>query len=386
MAGGAPRGPFSRRIARRAARGALLFLAGLLLSAVTRPTAGEETEPKGNGFLGGLRGALSLKSSEDLWNSAREMKSASGAVPLMENLLSREKEPEPAARAGLWLGHYYYGGGRTRDALGYFEEALRIAEDPATRAEAAFWTTQCRGLLDLIEPQATSLPVAEAFPSTPALLTAVAHGDALVRRGDPLGALRSYLTLEGEARRLGCLGPLYYRVALVIAAASSAGGRGELARWDTVESWEPRVACAPERALVASLRFEKSSVVPHLTAHARGEASPASRFAEGQADSLVAEPIPSGRAPADALGETAGQTGGDYVIQIGAYRDEGRARSEVERLTARGLAVRLERGVDRDGAQVFRIRLGRERTREDAERMARRLLGDVPYEIFRVRP
>ena len=74
------------------------------------------------------------------------------------------------------------------------------------------------------------------------------------------------------------------------------------------------------------------------------------------------------------------------MIQLGAYGNRDRAREEMERLTSRGLSVRLERGVDASGDRVFRIRLGAASSRAQAEALAGRVLDGLPYQLVPVEP
>jgi cell division septation protein DedD len=246
---------------------------------------------------------------------------------------------------------------------------------------------------------------------------AMMRGDSLVRGGRPLDALRVYLALEGEARRLECLSLLYYRVGLIVGAATaSGGGRNGLLDWETLSTWEPVVASSPERALVAKLRRGPSSravqdrasetpfaepVVdarPTAVSPAGPGEFPDSLF-PSQGTSLSETPVSSeapGGAETSGTLETAGRTrSGDsfrserssvYVLQLGAFRDRDGARRAMERFTSRGLSVRLEEKTEAKGERLHLIWLGRCESREEARALAERVLDGIDYEIVMGRP
>ncbi len=199
------------------------------------------------GLFEEIKSRLSGRSAEQIWDEASRMPSAMAAVPLMEALAKRTGEPEYSGRAALWLGHFYYGAGQIEDALTWFEQAEEQKGDKPT-AEPAFWAAQCRNLLG--RPNEAAAESAEQ--GTDGVLAAVAEHDGELRTGELAAALDGYLSLEGAARRAGCLGPLLYRIGLV---ASTAAGRnvGRRIDWDLVKGWEPGAAASPERGLVAAM-------------------------------------------------------------------------------------------------------------------------------------
>lgn len=85
----------------------------------------------------------------------------------------------------------------------------------------------------------------------------------------------------------------------------------------------------------------------------------------------AAEPIPAAAA------------GGDYVVQLGSYRDAGNARALDEALSADGLPAYLEQA-EANGQAVTRLRLGPFASRGDAEAAAirvRQLRPDLPAQV-----
>ncbi len=199
----------------------------------------------GTGILREIQGRLQQAPGVEVWEEARRLPSAEDAAPLMAHLAGRAQDPLYAARAALWLGHYHYGAGQIEAALQYFKRAGAVDDSPAVRPEAAFWTAQCRNLLGLA---AEATQVDPAAVDQPGLFTRLAELDGRLRLGDLDGALRGYLSLEGVARRVRCLAPLYYRLGLVL---QSGGGRGSVDASIT-RGWASSVSGSAERALVAA--------------------------------------------------------------------------------------------------------------------------------------
>jgi cell division septation protein DedD len=74
-----------------------------------------------------------------------------------------------------------------------------------------------------------------------------------------------------------------------------------------------------------------------------------------------------------------------YSVQLGAFRDRERARQEMERLVGRDLSVRLDRE-ESDGTLLYKIRLGRCASKEEAEDLARRLCRGLTWQVVRISP
>lgn len=346
------------------------------------------------GILGDLRARMTSGSPLDTWERARSLASAAQAATLMKELVTQTRDPDVSALAALWLGHYSYGGGRLREAHAYFERATQAGPEE-TRAEARFWIAHCGNLLATSQPQPSALPVVEPMEHVSEVLAGLAAGDAAIRMGDPRDAVRRYLALEGEARRLHCLAPLYYRVALVVSATEASGRTGDSVGWSTVRSWEAAVAMAPERAIVALLESGRMKQGDLLTEQ-RGEppSDPGTQFSEPTEEpapelpEVSPEPIPPPAPETPAAAAPAVEDDDSlryFVIQLGAYHDRRSARREMERLTTQGLSVRMEPGRDAEGREIFRIRLGREQTRDEAKDLAARLVAGMEYEILEVR-
>lgn len=321
------------------------------------------------GFLGGIQEALSFRSPSEAFAAARQMSSAEEALPVMKRLAEQGGDGAVAARASLWLGHYDYGAGWTGDALAAYRDAWRDEADDATRSEARFWVLHCENLLESAE--STSLDIHSAHRASD-ILAALAAGDRALRGGDPRRALQLYLEQEGAAERLGCLGPVYYRLALLHTAEGS--GAGQALDPATLQSWETKVARSPERALVAA--FEKGPTSAGSTTAGETAQLPDSGTAPG----------PQSSTPPPVLIEAAPAKAEEWVVQLGAYRDRELARNAMEQLTQRDLSVRLERTADGEGGEWFRIRLGREANRDAARDLAERLCQGLAYDLVQVAP
>lgn len=334
----------------------------------------------GEGILSGLRDVLSFRSPAEAYLAAMRAPVAEDALPVMKDLADNQGDAETAARAAIWVGLYYYGGGSTRDALTWFETAEKRQASAETRARSRFWVEQCRNLLGV---DAAGIGERGSAGSVPEVLAELALGDSELRRGRAPQALKRYLAQEGDARRLGCLGPVYYRVALILATAPTMG-RDAGIDLAAIRNWERNTMTSPERALAALLREEPDAVVP-----ADSTLAPGTPAEDEPADAEVAErdSTPASSAPREVSAPAGGARGETvrevYAVQLGAFRDRDRARGEMERLTQRGLSVRLDRESSAEG-DWYRIRLGREATREAAERLAERVCGGLDYSVVRL--
>ncbi|MEZ4648780.1 MAG: SPOR domain-containing protein [Candidatus Eisenbacteria bacterium] len=236
------------------------------------------------------------------------------------------------------------------------------------------------------------------------VLTELAEGDAATRSGELTVAMRRYLEAEGRARESGALGPMAYRAALITERAKELEKdtkKNPMFDPAPIEGWDQELKVSPERGLVfAALRSGESIAPPSSKGGSEfasqvgngGRVEPGSvesvKWGDG-AEGILAEE-PGGRESAatrDARSEVPSRSGEDlFVIQLAAYGDRELARSEMERLTARGLSVRLERGSDASGGRVYRIRLGAASSRAEAEALANRILDGLPYQLVRVEP
>jgi len=355
------------------------------------PTAQAQEGQGGDGILSGIRDVLSFRSPAKAFLAAMRIPVAEDALPAMKDLADNQGDAETAARAALWVGLYFYGGGSTRDALTWFETAEKRQASAETRARSRFWVEHCRNLLGV---DAAGAGERGSAGSIPELLSELALGDSELRRGRAPQALKRYLAQEGDARRLGCLGPVYYRVALVLATAP-AMGRDAGIDLAAIRNWERNTISSPERALAALLREEPDTgVAADSTRNVFAPVDDEPGDAEvAERDSTPGTPDPT-RASAQAADDSRAETGrGDsgrddsgrevYAVQLGAFRDRDRARSEMERLTQRGLSVRLDRESNAEG-EWFRIRLGREASREAAERLAERVCAGLEYSVVRL--
>ncbi|MFN8549096.1 MAG: SPOR domain-containing protein [Candidatus Eisenbacteria bacterium] len=362
------------RLAARLA--AVLFL---LASIAPARAQDEPAEPDRENLLSGLKNVLSFRSPAEAYQAALRVPSADLALPAMKNLAENKGDAETATRAAIWVGLYYYGAGATRDALGWFESAAKAGGEGVEQARARFWSEQCRNLLE--DEGQESSAVRGGASTVPDVLAGLAVGDQELRHGKTNAALRRYLALEGDAARLGCLGPVYYRVALVLATAPSAA-EGLGIDPNSLRGWEARTALSPERALAAA--FEATGDV----APAAADSTKASDTAREDEEDTEAPPA-AGSAEAgtpDQAREAAPpstEARAVYSIQLGAFRDRDRARAEMERLTLRGLSVRLDHESDASG-DWYRIRVGRESSREAAAALADRVCQGLDHSIVKL--
>ncbi len=364
----------------------------------------EDASPSGappprEGLLRGFRDALLPDTPAEAFEAARRIGDADQALARVRDVAEDRSDPEIQARAYLWLGQYHYGIEAYREASEFFEAARNLAASPETRAQVRFWIRQCRNLLEL-EPLPLDDP--DLASSTSDVLALLAEGDSDLRRGNPAQALRRYLAAQGAAERLRCLAPVYYRVALVLSASAELGG-GLGLDWRTVRSWEPRISRSAERALVASWdatdrldgELTPEGAAPGLSP-ADSAAAAEERAAAAALEALSGEDGPGSGAtrrsvdrttsPAAAAGEARVDAAPYFVVQLGAHHEPDRARSELERLVERGLSVRMERGEDARGREIYRLRLGREATKEAAEELAERLCRGLDYNVVKVDP
>lgn len=340
----------------------------LLLALGTRAAAADDHEAgKRESILSGLQDVLSFRSASEAYAQACQLSSADHALEVMKRLAEQKGDPAVAAKASLWIGHYDYGAGWLADALTAFEAATG-GGDEKVRAEARFWVLQCRNLL---EAEGDGPALDSPARSGSDVLAALAEGDRALRRGDLDRAVKLYLEAQGDAERLDMLGPLYYRLALLVAASPEVATTHGL-NLDLLKGWQDTMAASPERALAASFAVPKSFAKP---------AAPPEQKADSTA--TAAAPIaPVAQTPPPPAVEPASE----YSIQLGAFRERDRARAEMEGLTNRGLSVRLESYRDSEGAEWWRIRLGREASRSAAEALAARVCQGLDYQIVLVGP
>ncbi len=341
----------------------------LFLTSIARA----QDDPGRENILRGLRDALSFRSPAEAYLAALAVPTAEDALSAMKNLAENQSDPETAAKAAVWIGLYYYGAGASRDALTWFELGLKGGAHDEARDRARFWAEQCRSVLEVEGTgEATTRGSANSIP---AVLAALAVGDQELRHGKANPALRAYLAEEGSAARLGCLGPVYYRIALVL-STSPALGQDLGLTLESIEAWEKRTASSPERALAATF----------MAGNAEPVVAPPDSTQEGAAPTPEEDDdeAPATAAPVESTAKaTPGEVDGTFAVQLGAYRDRARAREEMERLTLRGLSVRLDRESD-EGGDWYRIRLGRESSRAAAAALAERVCQGLDYSVVRL--
>lgn len=359
-----------------------LVLGGALLALSSMPAKGQRARDRTDSPW-----SLWSESGSDDWNEARRLVHANEARPIMEALARRSRDSEGSVRAAYWMGLYHYGSGDPALAATYFDLAA-AGQEPEVARQARVWLAQCRQLAGEAVDTKSAPPgeLRDLFE----VRDAVSQGDAAVRAGRPLDAMRAYLALEGDARRLDCLSWIYYRLGLILTAAGPNGGGG--LDWDTLSEWDPVVATSPERALISKLRD-----APRPSEAPRDSETP---FAEPVVEAFPNSVSPKGPGEfPDSLFPDADAGQDDehepiessresliYALQLGAFRDRDSARRAMEQFTSRGLSVRLEQKTDPQGDRLHLIWLGRCETREEAQAIADRLLDGIDYQIVTGRP
>lgn len=362
-------------------RRSLAALAAVLLLFGSAPSpAAAADPPKRPGLWGEIRDRLGRSDAAELVVRARGMASASEALLLYQSAAERDRSPA-AQQACLWLGHFHHGAGDLEVALGWFERGAAMEGEPGRQAEAAFWQAHCAGLLgranDAAAPRSARGTVHD-------ILYRIATADGALRRGEGSEAIAAYLSLADEAERAGCAGPLLYRMGLAAAV-----GRGGETLSEQLRALAAAAPASPERALatllVPAVAPPRAAAPP---AEPAGGGAPVS-FAEGMGPSPGAG---EGDAAGDAAGEAA--AGGDlgvgkaaggafYAVQLGAFRDPGRAGRELDRLRALGLDVRMEDETVA-GERLHLLRLGRMDSEEAAEEFARTRCTGLEWRVVRL--
>ncbi len=349
--------------------------AALVAAALTGPVLpraeAQGEPPRRTGIWGEIRDWLTRADAAELVARAGSIPSAAEAFPLYEAAASRDRSAAAQA-ACLWLGHFHHGAGDLTAALYWYEKGADLEADPGPRAEAIFWTTQCRELLG--REGEGGLPRAERG-GVHDLLRRIAEADGLVRRGRGADAIASYLALEDEARRAGCVGPLLYRLGLV-----AAGGRGNGLETGQLQTLARVAAASPERAQVSALVSVEPSSPPPAPAGEAGRGTYFAEVAAGDTARSAFDPAASEGAVAEAA---PGASRPAFAVQLGAFRDPAGARREAERLRDLGLEARIEE--EEVGNERFHaVRVGTMRSAEEAEEFARTRCTGLSWRVVRV--
>jgi cell division septation protein DedD len=357
---------------------AAVLQAAILASAFA--AGGAEPAPKGPGLLTEIKRALSQRPAAEVWEEAVASPSTSRALPLMTGLLRRTSDPSYAGRAALWLGHYSYGAGRVEEALGYFEQSLQRPGDEATRAEAGFWAAQCRSLLGRPAQETGT-----GRSGVHAVLGQVVAHDVELRGGEIETAWRGYLSLEGDARQAGCVGPLLYRLGLI---ASAVPGRawGHDSPWAVLDRLAQGAPAAPERALYEQMvPVGPTASEPPETEKPDAGSTPAAESGPAPEREATPAAAPAASSAPEAGTVEAGAGAPYYAVQLGAFIDGDRAEREYRRLQGSGLTVRLDQE-EMNGRIYYKIRLGHHASRAEAEERARRECRGLDWQVVRISP
>ncbi len=266
------------------------------------------------GILRGLIEELAPGNPEEIEREAREARDGSEALRLEGILQSRFADDPAGVRAALWVGLYYYGAGEEESALDYFERARSHAKDPELRSRAAFWCEQVRLLTGREPLSAAEEPDRPGFWGT---LRQLARADRSIREGRRGEAEAQLLSLEGDARRAGLLGP-------------------DLARWGDV------------LGLPGAGRIDRRTLDPIARAC----------FALPERIRL-GEEAPPPYSPAPEV----------WSLQFGAFVDRDNAERLKDDLERRDLDVRIDEE-DAGGRTWYRVRMGELSGRAPAESLA----------------
>jgi hypothetical protein len=310
-----------------AANRACLFCFVLLASAGVVAVRAERQRPPG--ILRGLIGELVPGSPHEIEERASQARDGAEALRLYGSLQSRFGASPEGVRAALWVGIYFYGAGEEESSLEYFERARHYARDPELVARAEFWCDQVR-LRTGREP----LPSEEGrgrggFRA----LQALVRVDRSIREGRRSEAEAELLSIEGEIRRAGLLGPY-------------------MARWGDL------------LRMPGSGRVNRTVLDPFIEAGA------------GLPERLrLAVPAPAA-SPASQE---------EWSLQFGAFLDQENATAQVHEFQRKGLELRIDEATD-DGRAWFRTRFGKFTSHAAAESTAAGLglPAGTPHDIVRL--
>lgn len=301
----------------------------LVLFAAVGVVGADAEKQRPPGILRELIGELVPGSPREIEERAAQTRDGAEALRLYGALQARSASSPEGVRAALWVGTYYYGAGEEEASLEYFERARRNARDPELLARAEFWCDQVR-LRTGREPLAATGDGSRGGFRT---LQAMVRVDRSVREGRRGEAEAELLSIEGEARRAGLLGPYLARWGDLLRMPGS--GRVNRA---VLEPLLDVVADLPERLRLA---------------------------------------LPAASAPAPAHES--------WSLQFGAFLEAENAEAQVRALQREGLDLRTDETVE-DGRSWYRTRLGAFATRAAAESTAAGLdlPSTAPYQIVRV--
>jgi hypothetical protein len=298
-----------------------------------------------------------------LYERARQLPDARLALRLLDEMPARAPA-EWIVLARLWRVRYWM----ATDSIGQaITELDRLGELPASSpafAEATYWR-EVSGLL----PQRETHGRAASFWDA---LTDVAElGNASREAPD----LRRALSLEGEMRRFGLLGPWLWQL-----TQSEAQTVRRTAR-DILRLAARELAHAPEAALWTE-ELEGRAEPPGEEGSPMGPEAP---LAVGAADTLVPVQAP---VPAGPTGPTAAASApaSRYGAEVGMFDDEATAERLTRELGSHGFVARVGRAQGAGGAVRYRVFLGpcvaAARADSLGEALHRALL--LPYRVVEV--
>lgn len=136
----------------------------------------------------------------------------------------------------------------------------------------------------------------------------------------------------------------------------------------TSETQQPPSPKAAERAgsQAPALHPQEKKMPEPPKAVAPKSAEPVAAKAPAPVEKKSTEPLKAATPPT-----------GDFVIQLGAYREEATAQTVIERLSGKGYQAQIAaKDLPAKGGKWYRVRIGAFKNREEAEKMAQRLAHD----------
>ena len=151
---------------------------------------------------------------------------------------------------------------------------------------------------------------------------------------------------------------------------------------------EPLVMKVPQPTLPPTTAAPQETKSPAEFSKTLEAKAPASRTGEtagslaptpGSPEKKMSEPLKAAAPkPAEPLmAKSAAAQTGEFVLQLGAYREEATAQTVIQRLSGKGYQAQvLAKDLPAKGGKWYRVRIGLFKSREEAEKMAKRLEHD----------
>jgi cell division septation protein DedD len=314
------------------AAGAALLLLGLITLATAAHAAPTADESALRGILAQAPSGTPATRAAWLYERARQLPDARLALRLLDEIPARAPA-EWHTLARLWRVRYWMATDSVRQAIA---ELDRLGDLPASSpafAEAAYW----REVSGLVHPRETRGRAASFWD---ALADIAALGNASREAPD----LRRALSLEGEMRRFGLLGPWLWQLTQSETPAVRRTAR------DILRLAARELAHAPETALWTQEMAGRGE--PDDGAAIPVGAQPP--LAAGAADTLVPVDVTGPAVPAAAASAASVR----YGIEVGLLDDEATAERLTRELGSHGFEARVARTQAATGGVRYRVFLG----------------------------